>query len=254
MVRKQIDLIIVLVLAAAGVTAACTDLHAMAIRGPLAVLLIAVLPGYTILRAVRLQDAGFPARVLLILGISVALTGLGGFVLNETPWGLQARSWAVLLGGVTAIAAIIALVRRDNRAPIRPRARPAPHAHLWKARHTILLVMALCVVTSAATVAYLGASHQPRNGFTQLWMTPEPSAGPTALRLGIDSEELTATQYRLDLSIEGQVVQEWSVPTLKPHDQWQTIVIVPNGSGTVEATLYRADAPNQVYRHTALVP
>lgn len=250
MFRKQIDLIIVLVLAAAGVAVAFTDLHAMAIRGPLAVLLIAVLPGYAILRAIRLQDAGFPARLLLILGISVALTGLSAFVLNGTPWGLQTRSWAVLLGGVTGIAAIIALVRRGNRAVVRPRLRDA---RMWKARHTVLLAMALCVVMSAATVAYLGASHQPRNGFTQLWMVPERSAGPTALRLGIGSEESVAVHYRLDLSIEGQVVQEWAVPTLKPHDQWQTIVIVPDGSGTVEATLYRSDAPDQVYRHTALV-
>ena len=248
--HKRIDLMIVLALAVAGVAATFADMNAVLIRAPLAVALVAVLPGYTITRAVRLRDAGFPARLVLILGISVAITGLSGFALNWTPWGLRAHSWAVLLGGITVIAAIIALLRRDTRttSPATPR-----RERTWRVPQTALLTMALCVMVAAATVAYLGATHHPRDGFTQLWMVPEQRVGPNALRLGIGNEELIPTGYRLDLSIEGQVVQEWSVPTLQPHAQWQTIVVLPDGAVTVEATLYRLDAPDQVYRHTALV-
>ncbi len=250
MFRKRVDLIIVLALVVAGVGATFADIQAVAIRAPLALLLIAALPGYAIMRAVRLQEAGFPARLLLILGISVAITGLSGFVLNGTPWGLQARSWVVLLSGITAFATVIALFRRRDRVVGRVMPR---RVRTWRAPQTALLAMALCVAAAAGTVAYLGATHQPKDGFTQLWMVPERSVGVNAFRLGVSSEELAPTRYRLDLSIEGQVVQEWSVPTLAPHDQWQTIIVVPDGSQTVEATLYRADAPDQVYRRTALV-
>lgn len=250
MFRKRIDLMIILALALAGAVATFADIHAVMIRAPLALALVAVMPGYAIMRAVQLRDAGFPARLLLILGISVAITGLSGFVLNWTPWGLQARSWAVLLSGMTVIAVMIALLRRSARATGHA---PPRRERMWRAPQTALLVMAVCVVVAAATVSYLGATHQPRKGFTQLWLVAEQSADPNALRLGIRSEEMNATQYRLDFSIEGQVVQEWSVPTLQPHEQWQTIVIVPEGAAMVEATLYRSDAPDQVYRYTALV-
>ncbi len=251
MFRTRGDVLIVLALALAGVVITFAGVQAAVIRAPLALMLVAVLPGYAIIRAIQLRDAGFPAQVLLILGISVAITGLSGFVLNGTPWGLQARSWAVLLGGITLIAAIIALLRPSVRVATLP--TPPHRERTWRAPQTALLVMAVCVVIAAATVSYLGATHQPRKGFTQLWMVAEQRVGPNALRLGIDNEELTPTQYRLDLSIEGQVVQEWFVPTLQPRQQWQTIVVVPDGATTVEATLYRADAPNQVYRRTALV-
>lgn len=248
MFRTRIDVMLVLALAGAAVTFA--DIPAMVIRAPLAVALVAVLPGYAITRAVRLRDAGLPAHLLLALGMSMAITGLSGFVLNWTPWGLQAHSWAVLLSGITVVAAIIALIRRDPRA-ISP-ATPRPQ-RMWRAPQTALLVMALCVVVAAGTVSYLGATHQPRKGFTQLWMVPERNVGPNALRLGVRSEEMNATRYRLDVRIEGQVVQEFSVPALQPDAQWQTIVVLPDGAQAVDADLYKADEPDQVYRHTALV-
>lgn len=250
MFRTRGDLIIVLALALAGVAVAFAGVQATVIRAPLALALIAVLPGYAITRAVRMRDAGFPAHLLLVLGISVAITGLSGFILNWTPWGLQTRSWAVLLAGITVVAAMIALLRRGPRLAAQVSVR---RERTWRAPQTALLLMAVCVVVAAATVSYLGATHQPRKGFTQLWMVPEQSVGPDALRLGISSQETNATRYRLDLRIEGQVVQEWSVPTLQPRQQWQTIVVLPAGATTVEATLYRADTPDQVYRRTALV-
>ena len=250
MVRNRVDILIVLALALAGAIAIFANVQAVVIRTPLAVTLIAVLPGYAIIRAIQVRNAGFPAYLLLVLGMSVAITGLSGFVLNWTPWGLQARSWAVVLSGITVIAALIALLRRDARAipPAMPRRQ-----RTWRAPQTALLLMALGVVIAAGTVSYLGATHQPRMGFTQLWMVPEQSVGPNAFRLGVRSQEMNSTRYRLDLSIEGQVVQEFSVPTLQPGGQWQTIVVLPDGAQAVNADLYKADQPGQVYRHTALV-
>jgi uncharacterized membrane protein len=248
--RTRIDVMIVLALALVGAAVPFADIQAMAIRAPLAVALVAVLPGYAITRAVRLRGAGLPAHLLLSLGMSMAITGLSGFVLNWTPWGLQAHSWAVLLSGITVVAAIIALLRHDART-ISP-ATPRPQ-RMWRAPQTALLVMALCVVVAAGTVSYLGATHQPRKGFTQLWMVPEQSVGANAFRLGVRSEEMNATRYRLDLSIEGRVVQEFSVPVLQPEKQWQTVVVLPDGAQAVDASLYKVDEPDQVYRHTALV-
>jgi len=67
-----------------------------------------VLPGYALMRALFPgKPFGNAERITFSLGISVSIVILGGLVLNSTTFGLQARSWAVLLGVITLTASAV---------------------------------------------------------------------------------------------------------------------------------------------------
>ena len=114
-----------------------------------------------------------------------------------------------------------------------------------------------------ATVVTLGALSLARTpmpapdiqGYTLLWIQPSGERIPIAVRLGMSSQELTSTGYRLQVKVGNQIIQEWPAIRLMPGEEWETTILMPvNSSSTavVEAVLYRLDAPSVIYRRVML--
>jgi uncharacterized membrane protein len=239
----------------AGAAAGLTLLGASHTARTMAALpLVLALPGYA------LSVAAFPGRALgaaeriaFSFGVSLAVAALGGLLLNWTPWGLQATSWALLLSGVTLGASAVGVLRRRGR-PVADPDRPGTE---FNRRQGLLLGLAALVVTGAVGVAHAGATHHRTAGFTQLWILPADRAGQNAVRLGVSNSELEGSTYRLQLVVEDRAVLEWPSLRLGPGGQWETTVVLPTGqagAGTVDAVLYRLDAPGSAYRRVVLWP
>src|SRR5207249_3376625 len=88
----------------------------------LALPLVFVLPGYTLTEILfHKRSLDISHRLVLSLGLSLAIDILGGFMLNLLPGGLQAISWAVLLGLFTAVCSLFVVYLRRGAGVNRVR-------------------------------------------------------------------------------------------------------------------------------------
>ena len=221
----------------------------------LGLLVALVLPGYVLTEALfSRQQLGWAERLLFVLGASLIVAVLGALVLDQLGWLLQMNTWLVLFLTVSGVGGVAAWLIR----------RPAPPV-TWTPKRLdigfkpLLLIGAAIVITGFAfTTARTVAPMQAFQGYTMLWLVPTTGSDSTQrLQLGVDSKELAPTQYKLQLKVDDQLAQEWPQLNLTPNQQWLASVEVPVASAaqsTVEALLYRLDAPETVYRHVLLRP
>jgi hypothetical protein len=215
----------------------------------LGVALVLWLPGYTLTAALfsRGQLQGIE-RVLVTVGSSIALAILMGFGLNGLGIPLTGWTWGVGLVGLALAAGALAWLQPTHR-PTRPR------LGTWvlpRYRDVLLFGVAALLIVSAIGLARLGATEQPQQGFTELWMLPAPGDG---VRIGLSNGESKAMTYRVVLRGSTATIAEWPLVQLEPGQEWDREVALPANAGTgVELVLYRADAPSVIYRRVVLGP
>jgi uncharacterized membrane protein len=218
--------------------------------------LVLVLPGYALFSALfPARFLGVAERIVFSVGLSLIIVILSGLLLNLTPFGLRANSWAVFLGLITLGASGAALIRRrgqDEPAQSRSMARltllPA-----------LLFVLAGVIICGAVVVSINGASQQTHTAFSQLWILPGSGVNATnTVRLGVSNMEPQAENYLLEVDVNGQLAKVWPAIDLKPNENWQTTLVlqlarqtVQSGPAKVEAYLYRGTSTT-VYRHVLL--
>lgn len=249
--RKSFDLLLAIVVAILSCVLAFTGVGSVVVRLIFALPLVFFMPGYAVVEAVfPAHVLGAPERLLFSLGLSLIGGVFGGLVLNTTPWGLQAGSWAALLSAITLGASIVAWLRRRKTTTIVVKRRLG-----LDGRQTFLLGLASVGVIGALAIASIGAA-QPRNtGFTQLWILPTEGIDSETVQLGVKNMETETMNYRLQLTMDERPVKDWTPITLQPGETWETTFTLPSGrvkAKTVEALLYRLDDPKTVYRKVVL--
>lgn len=227
---------------------------ATALQVLLGLLLVLVLPGYALTKALFThQQLGWAERILLVGGASIALAMLGSLLLQQSGWRLDATDWVALFVAVTLLAALGAwLVRRPQT-----QTTPAPMQVGLKGMHLVLLGLAVLVTSVAFTTARSATPAQGFQGYTLLWLTPQEGNAPNRIQLGVTSKEFMATAYKVQIKVNDQLAQEWPQLTLAPNQVWQASLEVPRtqtAQSTVEAVLYRLDQPETPYRHVILRP
>lgn len=233
------------------------------VRVSSAILLLLVLPGLALTRVLFPERRlGAPETVLLSVALSIALAVVGALVLHATPFDLTRGSWAVLLAGVTVLAALVAQVRaqRDLRLDtsferVTKRRDPIPAAPRIRRQWLIngaLLGLALGVGISAISLARTPLPAKGIEGYTALWLLPGDT-GRRTFEVGVQSSELETTRYRLVVRVAGTRVPPYRFE-LGTGGRWKARLRVERGfSGTVRALLYRASAPDKVYRRVRLL-
>jgi uncharacterized membrane protein len=250
--RKYYGLILVVGLVDAIAAFALITLGGAGARALLVVPLVLAVPGYAITmalfpgRALRLVE-----RIVLSLGLSLAVVALGGLALQLTPFGLRPVPWVVLLGTVMLIAGGVAAARwRRQRQP----GEVAPAYAGLTGAQALLCLLAVVILAGATALTVQGARGQATVGFTQLWMVQASPTDPTTLRLGVSNQEPATTDYRLQFEVEGTLLRTWSMQ-IAPGETWEESVPLPPQlpqSARIEAVLYRADTPGTVYRRVQL--
>ncbi len=254
MYHKSYDLFVVMAVATIAMVGAIVGLDYVLPRVVLAFLLVLILPGYALVAALFPQGAlELPEYCLLIIGFSIAVTGLGGFVLNVTPWGLQVETWAILLCGSILVASMAGLARRRKY----PHVAVTPLSMHINVRGALLFFLAALIVTGTLATARIQAQQHAKASaqFTQLWILPANEAERDAVRLGINNMETTTNRYKLQVEARGAVIHEWPLVVLEPGNTWETTLSLPTMQPeleAVEAKLYRVDQPETVYRRGLL--
>jgi hypothetical protein len=239
--RKAFDLVICSALAAMAMTLALLAPEIGVVRALVGLPLVLFAPGYAIVAA------AFPAgrlgtieRLLFSLGASLAVAALVGLLLHWTALGLRPAAWAVALGNITLVAALIALARRWRQPAADTRQRGAGVTLAQGGQLGLAMLFARS-----------GAIQQRATGFTQLWVLPNSAAQIDSVRLGVNNREPGAIGYRLLVTASGTIIGSWPRITLGPDEQWEVTVALPTAqppAATIEAVLYRLDAPETAYR------
>jgi len=265
--HKSRDLLLVMAITSIAVIVNLIGVNNPILQAPFALPLVLLLPGYAITAALFPKGAiGVSERLLLSLGLSICVTALGGVILNWTPWGLQPASWAVLLGGITLCASLIALRHRNEQAALLivsrtgakgegarslDKSRSGPKKRLLSKlraaeqaisdtvkmtldlldlRQTLLLGLAVLLVVGAVYVARSGAMQQ-ESGFTQLWITPHEEtseeANENAVLIGIRHMEMIPVNYALEVDIGESDKYRYPSIQFKPNEEWVANVPLP---------------------------
>lgn len=216
------------------------------VKVTLALPLVLVLPGYALFFALVGRGSPDTAVVLLFsIALSLAVAIIGGFAVQ---WfvPLDRFTWTALLGGVTVVAAIVAVVRAkgaEDAGPVRlPNARPVQ-----------ILLLALALAITAAAIALARTPLPARNieGYTVLWMLPA-SDGPRGVNVGVISNELEPTAYRLTVTENSRQTATRTFG-LAPAERWQARIRVASTSTRIRAVLYRRSEPDVVYRRVRVL-
>ncbi len=229
---------------------------------PLIGLLFAfVLPGFAIASAVfSMRTMPVAERILLSVGLSVTADILSGLLINLLPGGLSTEAWGAMLGGITASAALVALVRwRDDWAQgLWPGTQAARGDKATSYFSSMLargmMLVSVVIVAGAFAVAIYSANHAPSAGFTQLWMLSQ--AKSSAVEVGVRNEEQSPKRYTVQLFAAGSPLYTWKSISLAPGQSWTVTAPLPaqvvNSSARVpvQAILYLSSAPSQPYRET----
>lgn len=242
MQQHRRDLLIINGIALVMVALLLIGVDLPALRIVLALPLVLVVPGYALTAALfPAREFGPAEHIPLMVGFSLALAALGGVLLNWTPWGLQALSWAVLLLAVTLLASLVAVRRRREQSESAHDARA-----MFTVRQGALVVLALGIVIAAVNVTRTPTAPQGLQGYTQLWLLPADKKAQHTFTIGVRSMEFQDTTYELQLNAGDQILQQWSDLTLKPNDTWQKKVVISEDAaraGPLRALLFRADGP-----------
>ena len=251
LIRKQSDLVLSIVVAVVLSAIILLNANIAVIRPALAIMLI-ILVGHTVLtvwsRGLVLHQA---VRILLAIMLGLTITALVGLVLNYTSWGLTPQSWTIALSAVVIIHAVIAFIQRQRFTGTDERV----HRLTFNFGQGVMLILAVLVVGISIMVAQIGSLNQPRPGFTQLWMTADPSSNSAATFLGIRNEEADTLTYNLVVTQGTDVLQDYQSLQLKAGETWQRSVDLTSlaeKSVPVEAVLYRSDKPDEPYRSVKL--
>lgn len=115
----------------------------------------------------------------------------------------------------------------------------------------LLLAVALSLTSYAFLSAVSTVQSRRGSGFTQLWITTEKRASVETLSLGVTSQELGVTTFRLLLVSGDRTVAEWPSLQLASGQSFFARVDVDPASlvvPSVSVVLYRLDAPTTPYR------
>ena len=273
--RKNLDLIIAILIVALNIGWMQIPGRPWLVSLVLALPLVLILPGYTLVQLLfRRRSAGQEAgqapslaktsasserwklghpiggtdRLILSLGLSMALDILVGFILNILPVGLQPLSWTLSLGLLTALFALLALFVRRKSDTV---GRRSLHLHITLL-DLLFLGIAVFIIANAIWLAGIRPSG-PQSSFTQFWILPaNQSSKECAVSLGVQSFEISPLKYTIALTVNNQpVAGNWSTIVLNPQQKWvQTVPVTPEAQNDISVTaqLYRTDRPHTVYR------
>ncbi len=249
--QKNSDLLATVGIAALNVVWALLPTHIPIIGILLALPMIFFVPGYTlteILGHKRVLD--MLHRILLSLGLSIALDIIGGFLLNVLPLGLRALSWVLLLGCLTLLLTLIVLYLRRGVTRTAPIVQ-APRIH-FILRRSAMFSLAIILVVITLIYATNGVTKQPHSGFTQLWMLPPTQAGQNCVvHLGVRSFEVAPVSYHAVLSVNAVREVVWPSIALSPNQTWEQPILVPAIAPhpvAIDVKLYKGNSSTSVYR------
>jgi uncharacterized membrane protein len=255
-IRRNLDLALAAVVAAAGAVIVVRLSLPLAVRIAFVLPLVLVLPGYALVRALLSgKELERSHRLLLSLGLSLSLAIVTGLLLDVSTIGLDARSWAVSLATETWILCVVAGLRWRHRDDVD---EAAPSARSWRlrGRDVLLFAVAACIFSGAVAFARTPLPAPNVHGYTALWLLPGPAGHRSDFRIGVKSGERGRVRYRLVVRVGTRVVLERRFqlePSAVHHESVRVDKAARHGR-SIWALLYREDKPRALFRSARILP
>jgi uncharacterized membrane protein len=252
MIRRYADLAAAAALAVLSAVVVTYVRDPTSVRALFAVLLLLVLPGYSVTALIFARHAvDWERHLLLAIALSISVSIVVALILNLTPLGLDAHTWAAALSAISCCACVVAAARRwDDVLPIIRRPR-------FALRDVVFFLVAALVLGYAVFLGRTPLSAKNVQGYTALWLVPGHAKTTTSVRVGVISGELHPASYRLIVRFGKRVAFKHTVSKLMPGQQFTATVrlhSVPVRRTPVVALLYRQGRPHSVYRWARLWP
>ena len=220
---------------------------ALALARPvLSPLLVVLLPGLAIVRLL-MRDGSLAATLPLASGLSLAITVLVGLLL-DLAGAMSTVAWAFTLGGVAMLACgLRALMGSAPPPQVAARKRSAARA----SGQAVLFALSAVVALAAIGLARQGALAQREYAFTEFWMAPRQPLEQNVVAIGVRNAEKARTAYKVVMVADDAMLGRWPDIELDPGATWTTQISLNaqlRHSRRVEAWLYRAERPDEVYR------
>ena len=244
----------------AGAVTICAWLAVMfadpaAIRAPAAIVLLGVMPGYALLKALGLdRSIGAVEEALLAVGASLSLVVVLSVGIGLSVAQLRGAVVAtVLTGGILGMLGFRWFI--DWRTPSQDASLRDAGAR-WVpltpriSRSIVEWVVGAALAIGALAIAVV-STQSARTDAVQLWATPAPGG----VTVGISNEAPTASSYHLTIGLSGADVESRDV-TVSAWQQWQVYVAFPASwppQTTIVANLWAAGGPSP-FRVVRLAP
>jgi hypothetical protein len=241
MTRKNLDLVIAVVIAALGAAAAVRNAPT-ALTIVLGTGLIAA-PGYLWTEVLlKRLGSGFE-RVMIGTALALMLPIFGGLALYAGGISLHRDAWLGLLAGGTLVGAVVLAITRRYSEPAEPGLRAKPKTKL-PIRHVLIYGAAAAFAVATIFIAVISSDNQSQPGYTQLWMAPGKNAAIASL--GVYNQQGSTVVYRLQLLKKGKVSATWNL-TLTNGQTWERDIPYTS-KYSLAANLYRLPNLNDPYR------
>jgi uncharacterized membrane protein len=268
----DIWLIIILSVLSIPVTLFTSDL----VRVVLGSFFVLFFPGYVLIAALFPEKKSLSnvERLALSFGLSIAVVPLIGLVLNYTPWGIRLDPILISLLMFILIMSVIALYRRRRQGPgnafeldIRSSLRSINRT--WAMQQPfdkiISVILMISIFAAIGTLGYVVATPAIGEKYTEFYILgPDGTADnypkelvtgqPGKIILGIVNYEQTASDYRVEITIDGHLIKEIASINLENKGGWEQEVFfttAQKGKQLVQFTLFKG-ADSGIYHELHL--
>ncbi|WP_440956985.1 DUF1616 domain-containing protein [Methanosarcina sp. Mfa9] len=253
------------------------------IRVVLGIPMVLFLPGYTLVAALfpGKEDLDWIERVVLSLGLSIAVVPMMGLWLNYTAWGIRLMPIIVSLSVFTLLMCGVAYYRRRNLPgeevlvlSFRAVALDLKDEILKKPETTVekilMVLMVFSILASLGTLTYAAVVPKEYEHFTEFYILgPEGMASnyPTEYVLGEDgtvivgivNHEYRTVNYAMDTRLDNRSLdlpENMKYISLAHNESWEeTLEITPPFEGTdmkLEFLLFNDTEKEVPYRELRL--
>lgn len=213
-----------------------------ALRLVLGLIFVLFFPGYTLIAALfpKRDDLDGPQRVALSFGLSIAVVPLIGLIMNYTIWGISLYSMLVSILAFIIIMAGIAWYRRrrlprEQRFNVRFRfvlSLLSGWSHQSRRGKILIGLLVVAMIGILGTMVYIIQVPKDTEKFTEFYILgPEGKAEnyPRVVTLGEEADvilvivnhEYETTQYRVQITVDGDKVEEIGPLTLTHEEKWE---------------------------------
>ncbi len=276
--RKEpfpVDLLTCIVLAAATILFTLTPLESPALRIPLGLAMVLIVPGYALIAALfpRRTDLDSIERIALSFGLSIAVVPLIGLGLNYTPWGIRLTPVVISLAIFTVSMSVAAHLRRLNLPPeerfslelgqsmeyFKSELLADEKSRLDKYLSIILIVT---IIISILALVYVIITPKQGEKFTEFYIlgpggkaydypTQVLSGNKSTVIVGVVNHEYREVNYTLRLCLNNASILSKDI-ALAHNNTWeQPVSYALNESGDwqkLEFLLYRESNLTSPYR------
>jgi uncharacterized membrane protein len=247
MIRRHLDLILLLILATTVVVFGIVGADGGIVIKLAGAVFVLFAPGYAVTAAVFKEDVlELPAKIALGIGISLAIAAVGGIALYGTGALLTRTSWTAFLSIVILIGSIVAVIQRSRNVSYTPKDVTRKFAF----SEMLLLIFGMLTLSGGIYLARTAEQNQAYEPFTEFWIVP-PTEDSSEIEIGLRNYEQTTMVYDISVRINEQEVETWENISVQPDQVWsRTYTLPPKEASdeTIAVYLYTDEDFTEPYR------